>query len=176
MCGVAAVFGPLPAAAREALVAAMTDRLAHRGPDGAGLFSSDSGSAGSALQVTLGHRRLAIVDLSADAAQPMQRGRLCLSWNGEIYNYRELRHELAARGHIFTTASDTEVLLALLGEQGPAAALPQLNGMFALALWDEASRRLWLGRDRASYDHYRLEVRYPMMPTALVMSLPLAEP
>jgi asparagine synthase (glutamine-hydrolysing) len=148
MCGVAAVFGPLPAAAREALVAAMTDRLAHRGPDGAGLFSSDSGSAGSALQVTLGHRRLAIVDLSADAAQPMQRGRLCLSWNGEIYNYRELRHELAARGHSFTTASDTEVLLALLGEQGPAAALPQLNGMFALALWDEASRRLWLGRDR----------------------------
>lgn len=155
MCGVAAVFGPLPAAPREALVAAMSDRLAHRGPDGAGLFSSGPGGGpgggsggGSALGVTLGHRRLAIVDLSTQAAQPMQRGELCLSWNGEIYNYRELRGELAARGHAFTTASDTEVLLALLGEYGPAAALPQLNGMFALALWDGAARRLWLGRDR----------------------------
>ena len=151
MCGVAAVFGPLPAAPREALVAAMSDRLAHRGPDGAGLFSSGpAGGPGGEpmLGVTLGHRRLAIVDLSAQAAQPMQRGELCLSWNGEIYNYRELRGELAARGHAFATASDTEVLLALLAEYGPAAALPQLNGMFALLLWDGAARRLWLGRDR----------------------------
>jgi asparagine synthase (glutamine-hydrolysing) len=150
MCGVAAVLGPLPVAPREALVAAMCARLAHRGPDGAGLFSSpaDGEGARAAVGVTLGHRRLAIVDLSTDAAQPMQRGGLALAWNGEIYNYQEIRAELRARGHHFTTASDTEVLLSALAEYGPAAALPQLNGMFAFVLWDAAARRLWLGRDR----------------------------
>ncbi len=149
MCGVATVLGPLPVAAREALVAAMCDRLAHRGPDGAGLFSSEfHADSASGLGVTLGHRRLAIIALSADAAQPMRRASLCLSWNGEIYNYRELRSELMARGREFTTASDTEVLLAAFAEYGPAAALPQLNGMFAFVLWDEAAQRLWLGRDR----------------------------
>jgi asparagine synthase (glutamine-hydrolysing) len=98
--------------------------------------------------VTLGHRRLAIVDLSTDAAQPMARGPLCVAWNGEIYNYVELRAELAARGHRFTTASDTEVLLATLAAYGPEAALPRWNGMFAFALWDEERQQLWLGRDR----------------------------
>lgn len=176
MCGVATVLGPLPVAVREALAAAMCDRLAHRGPDGAGLFSSEFHvDSADRLGVTLGHRRLAIIALSPDAAQPMRRGPLCLSWNGEIYNYRELRSELAARGHAFTTASDTEVLLATFAAHGPAAALPQLNGMFAFALWDEAAQRLWLGRDRFGkkplyYLHHKDTVLVASEPKAIMLA------
>lgn len=100
-------------------------------------------------QLFLGHRRLSILDLSPRGHQPMQRdeGRLWISYNGEIYNFRELREELVAAGHAFCTGTDTEVLLAAYQEWGPGF-VERLNGMFAFALWDGRTRRLLLARDR----------------------------
>ncbi len=120
----------------------MCDAMAHRGPDGAGVWDGAGG------QVILGHRRLAIIDLSPAAAQPFVStdGRYALVYNGEIYNYRELRGELEREGVHFRTASDTEVLLALVAQRGPAA-LSKLRGMYAFALWDERKRHLLLARD-----------------------------
>lgn len=143
MCGVVAVLSDLPLALREELGAAMSQLLGHRGPDGHGLLSFGAGPG-----ITLGHRRLAIVDLSATGAQPMSRGVLSVSYNGEFYNYLEVRAELAARGHRFIGNSDTEVLLALCEEFGVPAALERVNGMFALALYDGRTGALWLARDR----------------------------
>ena len=154
MCGVAAVIGALPRAEREQLVTAMCDAMQHRGPDGHGAFSaavSETASAApedDALGVTLGHRRLAIVDLSPGGAQPMRRGALCLSWNGELYNHVALRAELAQAGAELHSRSDTEVLLALCERLGPQAALQRSLGPLALLLWDAAGRRLHLARDR----------------------------
>jgi asparagine synthase (glutamine-hydrolysing) len=114
----------------------------HRGPDGAGIF------ADAAAEVALAHTRLAILDLSGAAAQPMHSpdGRYVLIFNGEIYNFRELRAELKQRGHSFVSTGDTEVLLHGLREEGRAY-LSRLNGMFALALWDRQERELLLARD-----------------------------
>ena len=119
------------------------DAMAARGPDGAGDWLSADGRVG------LGHRRLAILDPSPAGAQPMASpdGRQVIVLNGEIYNFRELRTELAARGHNFRSQSDTEVLLALWAREGPAM-LPRLRGMFALAIWDEErGGELFLARD-----------------------------
>lgn len=143
MCGVVAVLSGLPAPSREALAVPMCQLLRHRGPDGHGVLS-----VGDSAGITLGHQRLAIVDLSPTGAQPMSRGDLSISYNGEFYNYIEKRAELAARGHRFVGSSDTEVLLALCQQEGVAAALEQVNGMFALALYDQRTRSLWLARDR----------------------------
>ncbi|HNN96061.1 MAG TPA: asparagine synthase (glutamine-hydrolyzing) [Pseudomonadota bacterium] len=143
MCGVVAVLSELPLAPREELGAAMSRLLSHRGPDGHGLLSFGAGPG-----VTLGHRRLAIVDLSDAGAQPMSRGALSVSYNGEFYNYLEVRAELAGRGHRFIGNSDTEVLLALCEEFGVPEALQRVNGMFALALYDGRTGALWLARDR----------------------------
>lgn len=143
MCGVVAVISGLPAAPREALAAQMLDRLQHRGPDGHGLLS-----IGEASGITLGHRRLAIVDLSPTGAQPMSRGELSVSYNGEFYNYIEKRQELIAQGHRFAGSSDTEVLLALCQQHGMPAAFEHINGMFGLALYDARTQALWLARDR----------------------------
>jgi asparagine synthase (glutamine-hydrolysing) len=143
MCGIVAVVG-----SREVdrdLIDRMRDRLAHRGPDGARTWiSADPKGA-----VALGHRRLAIIDLSEAANQPMfsADGALAIVYNGEIYNYIELREELIARDHIFRTESDTEVLLAAYEEWG-VDCLQRLNGMFALALWDARQGRLLVARDR----------------------------
>ena len=122
----------------------MTRRLAHRGPDAEGYWHSPDG------RVHLGHRRLAIIDLTPTGAQPMRTadGRYTLVYNGEIYNFPALRSELAGLGHLFAGTSDTEVLLQAVVEWGVAATLPKLNGMFAFALWDDSTRRLWLARDR----------------------------
>ena len=119
----------------------MTASLAHRGPDGDGVEVYGPAA--------LGHRRLAIIDLSAAAAQPMAdaTGSLSIVFNGEIYNYRELRTELVALGARFRTESDTEVILAAYERWG-LDALSRLNGMFAFALWDGRSRSLLLARDR----------------------------
>lgn len=119
----------------------MSAAVAHRGPDGEGFFRDGP--------VALAHRRLAIIDLSDRAAQPMHSadGRYVLTYNGEIYNYRELRQELQRLGHAFRTSSDSEVLLAAWVQWGPGA-LPRFNGMFAFALWDRQSRSLFLARDR----------------------------
>lgn len=143
MCGIVALYAPRPLPQREALVHDLCDLLAHRGPDGQGLFSD-----GDTIGVTLGHRRLSILDLSTAATQPMRRGPLSITYNGEFYNYLEKRDELSARGHHFTSRSDTEVLLALIEEHGVSRALADVNGMFAFALWDARSRSLHLARDR----------------------------
>jgi asparagine synthase (glutamine-hydrolysing) len=130
----------------------MGDLLAHRGPDGAGLWHE--GAAG------LAHRRLAIVDLSDAARQPMAAAdpRIQVVSNGEIYNFRELRAELEARGYRFRTRSDTEVLLAAYSVHG-LECLARLRGMFAFALWDGGRRRLLLARDRPGKKplYYRLD-------------------
>ena len=141
MCGIAALVAPLPAPERAEIARGMCDLLAHRGPDDAGLFSPDD------IPLTLGHRRLSIIDLSPDGHQPMRRGPLVLSYNGEVYNYLELRRELQGLGHVFHTSSDTEVLLAAFAHWGEQA-LQRVNGMFAILLYDEARRRLLLCRDR----------------------------
>ena len=143
MCGIVAVVTPSEIDAP--LIDRMRDRLAHRGPDGSRTWVSkhETGAVG------FGFRRLAIIDLSDAAMQPMRSadGALTLVYNGEIYNYIELRDELRARKHVFRTQSDTEVLLAAYQEWG-AECLPRLNGMFAFALWDARQRRLLVARDR----------------------------
>ncbi|MBF0323955.1 MAG: asparagine synthase (glutamine-hydrolyzing) [Alphaproteobacteria bacterium] len=138
MCGIAGSTQADPP-----LLERMVARLAHRGPDGRGQWFDGVGGVG------LGHARLAVIDLSPGGAQPMESpcGRYAIAFNGEIYNFRELRAELESAGETFRSASDTEVLLRLLMRDG-LAALPRLAGMFALALWDRAERRLTLVRDR----------------------------
>jgi asparagine synthase (glutamine-hydrolysing) len=118
------------------------DAMATRGPDGTGEWISPDGT------VALGHRRLAIIDLSSAGAQPMASGdgRFHIVFNGEIYNYRELRAELQRDGARFRSSSDTEVILALFSREG-VSGLARLRGMFALAIWDEVDRSLLLGRD-----------------------------
>jgi asparagine synthase (glutamine-hydrolysing) len=121
----------------------MRDRLAHRGPDHAGIWSSQDG------QVCLGHRRLSIIDLSAAANQPFRlpAHRMVIVFNGEIYNYRELRRMLEGGGARFDTQSDTEVLLQAYQHWG-SGCLDRLSGMFAFAIWDEDDRQLFCARDR----------------------------
>ena len=120
--------------------------LAHRGPDGSGLWRS---AADRSPHVVLGHRRLAVIDLSDRAAQPMANddGSLVIVYNGEVYNYRELASELKQLGHRFRSSSDTEVILRAY-EQWGSDCLERLNGMFAFAIWDERNRRLFAARDR----------------------------
>jgi asparagine synthase (glutamine-hydrolysing) len=120
----------------------MNERMVARGPDGTGLWVNEEGRTG------FGHVRLAIIDLSEGGAQPMHAsdGRLTITFNGEIYNYRELRAELQGRGRVFRSESDTEVLLQLYAEYG-AAMVSRLRGMFAFGLWDADRRTLLLARD-----------------------------
>jgi asparagine synthase (glutamine-hydrolysing) len=141
MCGIAGLLNLDGAPASRPLLQAMTDAIAHRGPDGEGHWLEGG--------IGLGHRRLAIIDLSPMAHQPMVsvEHRYVLTYNGEIYNFRELRAELEAAGHWFRSQSDTEVLLAALQQWGTNA-LTRLNGMFAFALWDRKDRTLLLARDR----------------------------
>lgn len=138
MCGIAGFQGHFSAETLSRMAAAMS----HRGPDGEGMLHRPEHGIG------LAHRRLAIIDLSHAADQPMvdEATGLALVFNGEIYNYRELRAELISLGHTFRTASDTEVLLRLLVLEG-VDALSRLNGVFALALWDARRGELLLARD-----------------------------
>lgn len=141
MCGIAGYFGKGVAPDEAApLLSRMAGSLAHRGPDDSGVHVD--GDAG------LAHRRLSIIGLG-DGHQPMASadGEVIVSYNGEIFNYVELRAALTARGHRFRTASDTEVILHLYAELGPDC-LAELNGDFALALWDRRRRRMLLARDR----------------------------
>lgn len=141
MCGIAGIAAPRGLdwnGAKPGLERAL-DRLTRRGPDGQGEWHDG--------HCALGHRRLAIVDLSAAGAQPMTRGDLAITFNGMIYNFRGLRAELSGKGHRFESESDTEVLLAGWREWGPDL-LPKLVGMFAFAIWDAGARTLWLARDR----------------------------
>ena len=141
MCGIAGLFHPdVPKPVDARRVQAMADVLAHRGPDGSGVWTAPG--------VGLGHRRLSIIDLQG-GAQPMLSadGGAAIVFNGEIYNFREVRRELEAAGHAFATDSDTEVILAAWRQWGPDC-LSRLNGMFAFALYDASDDSLFLARDR----------------------------
>ena len=139
MCGIAGCYQQSDG---QKLVDVMTDRLAHRGPDAAGIWGHEDGR----VTVQLGHRRLSIIDLTAAADQPLTKHGLTLVYNGELYNYRSLRAELASRGVRFATRSDTEVVLEAWRAWGPEA-LRRFRGMFAFALFDEHSGELILARD-----------------------------
>ncbi len=141
MCGITGIFNLAGDPVASDSLQHMTDVIAHRGPDGEGHYVD--GALG------LGHRRLAIIDLSPTGRQPMATpdGQYVVSYNGEIFNYRELRTELEALGHHFVSQSDTEVLLHAYAAWG-AGALNRFDGMFAFALWDRARQELFLGRDR----------------------------
>lgn len=144
MCGIAGILEREPKADLSRLARKMAKTLIHRGPDDGDVWTdNDAGLA-------LGHRRLAIVDLSETGHQPMisSCGRLILSYNGEIFNAPELRDELTAKGRVFRGRSDTEVIVEGAAEWGLAGLLPRLIGMFALALWDRGKRQLTLARDR----------------------------
>jgi asparagine synthase (glutamine-hydrolysing) len=141
MCGIAGIFHlSTPKPVDPARVERMCDAIAHRGPDGHGVWIAPG--------VGLGHRRLSIIDV-AGSPQPMASadGRAMLVFNGEIYNYRELREELRATGAVFHTDGDSEVILAAWQRWGPEC-LPRLNGMFAFAIYDLDQRTLFLARDR----------------------------
>lgn len=140
MCGIAGVISKQPGAVQQ--VQQMITCLSHRGPDGDGCWQSEDGLA------TLGHRRLAIIDLSPAAAQPMHyRHRYTIVHNGEIYNYKELRQALQQQGYSFDNNSDTEVILAAYDRWGTEC-LQQFDGMFAFAIWDSETKTLFVARDR----------------------------
>jgi len=141
MCGIAGVLNTDGAAADAALVQRMTDAIAHRGPDGEGHFVAGP--------VGLGHRRLAIIDLTDAARQPItnEDGEIWLTYNGEIYNFQALRDQLLALGHRFRSATDSEVVVHAYEEWGDDC-VTRFNGMFAFGLWDARRQRLLLGRDR----------------------------
>jgi len=145
MCGIAGFVGAeLGDERQQAVLRAMTDSLIHRGPDGAGYHVEPGKGIG------LGHRRLAIVDLTVEGKQPMvsASGRYVITFNGEVYNFERIRPELLARGHVFRGHSDTELMLAAFEEWGIEDSIPRFNGMFAFAVLDRHESRLVLARDR----------------------------
>jgi asparagine synthase (glutamine-hydrolysing) len=154
VCGISGIWAyadhHLPAARFDAFV----DTLAHRGPDGRGVRSFED------VRLWLGHRRLSILDVSEKGNQPMSyaAGRFWLTYNGEVFNYLELRDELRRLGHTFESDTDSEVVLAAYAEWGPACQL-RFNGMWAFAIWDAWKRSLFLSRDRFGVKplHYRNE-------------------
>ncbi|MCX6696125.1 MAG: asparagine synthetase B, partial [Methanoregula sp.] len=141
MCGIAGQYCYHGGTPDASLLTRMSKRLAHRGPDGEGTYIAGS--------IALAHRRLAIIDLSPDACQPMtsEDGSLWLVYNGEIYNFLELRKELITKGHRFHSKSDSEVILHAYEEWG-AGCLTRFNGMWAFALWDAKRQELFCARDR----------------------------
>jgi asparagine synthase (glutamine-hydrolysing) len=141
MCGIAGIYNyKTLEPVSERLLKSMNDSLAHRGPDAEGFYQSGP--------IGLGHRRLSIIDLDA-GHQPMtnEDETVWVVFNGEIYNFPELRDFLISKGHCFKTRSDTEAIVHLYEEQGEAC-FASLRGMFAIAIWDERQRKLVLGRDR----------------------------
>lgn len=146
MCGIAGILADGMSEEASAVLRRMTRRIVHRGPDDEGYF--ETRAQGGNRYVGLGHRRLSIIDLDT-GHQPMANGdgTLQIVFNGEIYNYRTLRSALAARGHAFRTASDTEVILHAYDEYGPDC-VEKLQGMFAFAIWDARREQLFLARDR----------------------------
>jgi len=146
MCGLAGFFGPATRndADLSAIAQRMNDTIYLRGPDSHGVWSDQ------AHGLALGHRRLSILDLSPEGHQPMvsRNGRFIIVFNGEVYNFRDLRAELEAAGHAFRGHSDTEIMLAAFSQWGVQAATKRFNGMFAFAVWDRDEKLLHLGRDR----------------------------
>src|SRR6266568_7499177 len=144
MCGIAGLISQNP----QAFINSMLRSIEHRGRDDEGVWTSRPIDA-QERRVCLGHRRLSIIDTSSAGHQPLFSGDggLVVILNGELYNYRELREQLATKGHRFRTQTDTEVLLAAWAEWGDEC-LSRLNGMFAFALWDDKEHALYLVRDR----------------------------
>src|SRR5512133_2699023 len=147
MCGIAGIIdwrAATPADALRTIGEAMIESVRHRGPDAGDVWVEAEGG------VALGQRRLAIIDLSPGGAQPMHSAdrRYVITFNGEIYNYRDIRHELQAAGRSIRSESDTEVLLEACALWGVEAAIERAIGMFAFALWDRKTRSLVLARDR----------------------------
>ncbi|MDQ3698837.1 MAG: asparagine synthase (glutamine-hydrolyzing) [Gemmatimonadota bacterium] len=144
MCGIAGILSSaaLEAGANSRAIDSMIELLGHRGPDARGRWCEG--------EVQLGHTRLSIIDLSDAGRQPLadETGRWLLIYNGEVYNYRELRRELEGKGYRFRTATDSEVVLSAYREWGPRA-LERFNGMWAFAVWDRERRELFGARDRA---------------------------
>ncbi|TNE54213.1 MAG: asparagine synthase (glutamine-hydrolyzing) [Bacteroidetes bacterium] len=142
MCGIAGIYDIRAGSLTPEIIRKMTDRIVHRGPDGEGQWLNPN------AQVGLGHRRLSIIDLSEGGAQPMHfKDRYSITFNGEIYNYLELKERLQEAGYQFQSASDTEVLLAMYDSKKEAC-LQELDGMFAFVIWDEQEKRLFCARDR----------------------------
>ena len=158
MCGIAGIlrFGGAPVSRER--ISAMTDAIAHRGRDSAGFAIGGEGRI-SCQSLALGHRRLSVIDLTAAAEQPMYSadGKLCMVYNGELYNYKQLRDELQRAGKQFYTQSDSEVILTAYAHWGRDC-LQRFNGMFAFAIWDEANQRLFCARDAIGIKpfYYRL--------------------
>lgn len=145
MCGISGFLGPAQHSASKLknIVNTMTEQLHHRGPDGSGEWTDAS------TGIALGHRRLAILDLTEAGAQPMisHCKRFILTYNGEVYNFKNLSMELESLGYRFRGHSDTEVVLTAISHWGVEKTLPRLNGMFAMALWDKQKHSLTLARD-----------------------------
>ncbi|MCF8110970.1 MAG: asparagine synthase (glutamine-hydrolyzing) [Desulfobacteraceae bacterium] len=142
MCGFAGILRRDGQRASSSIITRMLGPLQHRGPDGSGIWAEN--------EIALGHLRLSILDLSERASQPMATGdgEGVLVYNGEVYNYRELRGELEREGVGFVSTGDTEVVLKALLQWGPKQAIPRFNGMFAFAYFDRRNHALWLARDR----------------------------
>jgi len=149
MCGIAGILNLNKAPVSADALRAMTGSLAHRGPDAEGFVFLPNDTHQSPVRIGLGHRRLAIIDLSTNASQPMtnEDESLWMVFNGEVYNFNALRTRLQAQGHSFRSSSDAEVVLHLYEELGEKC-VEELEGMFAFALWDERRKRLLLARDR----------------------------
>ena len=141
MCGITGFINLNGAPASSVILKKMTDKIAHRGPDGEGQWGEGN--------VGIGHRRLAILDLSPAGHQPMstEDNRFVISYNGEVYNFSELRTELEALGHRFYSRTDTEVVLKSFAQWGRDS-LGKFNGMFAFAVWDRVGKQLFFARDR----------------------------
>ena len=141
MCGIAGILNLDGTPASTVAINNMAEQIRHRGPDGEGSWTDGP--------VAFGHRRLSIIDLSAHGRQPMQSadGRFVMTYNGEVYNFRELRTELESMGYTFRSQTDSEVVLNAWHAWGKDA-VSRFNGMFAFAVWDRKEKRLWLVRDR----------------------------
>src|ERR1043166_2840464 len=144
MCGIAGLFKFSGAVTANEIAAVenMTNLLFHRGPDGDGIYSGQ--------EAVLGNRRLSIIDLSEAGAMPLsnENSKIWITYNGEIYNYRELRQILIDRGHSFRSHTDTEVLVHGYEEWGPRGLLDRLRGMYSFAIYDLEERQVFLARDR----------------------------
>lgn len=142
MCGIAGIYISERIQSLQILIKAMADTLVHRGPDGEGYYMNEKGN------LALGHRRLSIIDLSENGSQPMHYAeRYVITYNGQIYNYIELKQNLLAKGYNFKSTSDTEVLLALYADKKEKC-LDDLDGMFAFAIYDKVEQTLFCARDR----------------------------
>ncbi len=146
MCGICGYITNKSVKIDNKILEEMTDAVSHRGPDGRGFFNNISRAN---ISVGFGHRRLSIIDLSDDARQPMsnESGTIWIVFNGEIYNFLELKPSLLKKGHTFKSASDTEVILHLY-EEHKEKCLDYLNGMFVFAIWDSTDNSLFAARDR----------------------------